>query len=65
VSIQRTLLESAFAAVLRGDAVAATKRKIRQACDRAFALLEGGMRGYGKKKAAVGARPMTPKALPR
>ncbi len=51
-SIQRTLLESAFAAVLRGDAVAPTKRKLRQACDRAFALLEGGMRGYGKKGAA-------------
>jgi len=49
VSIQRMLLESAFAAVLRGDAVAPTKRKLRQACDRAFALLEGGLRGYGKK----------------
>jgi AcrR family transcriptional regulator len=52
VAIQRTLLESATAAALRGDAVASTKRKLRQACDRAFALLEGGMRGYGKKKAA-------------
>ena len=52
VSIQRTLLDSAFAAVLRGDPVAPTKRKLRQACDRAFALLEGGMRGYGKKSAA-------------
>ncbi|MEI9936637.1 MAG: TetR family transcriptional regulator [Pseudomonadota bacterium] len=52
VSIQRTLLESAFAAVLRGDAAASTKRKLRQACDRAFVLLEGGMRGYGKKNAA-------------
>jgi len=49
VSIQRMLLESAFAAVLRGDAVAPTKRKLRQACDRAFALLEGGLRGFGKK----------------
>ncbi len=52
VSIQRTLLESAFAAVLRGDALAPTKRKLRLACDRAFALLEGGLRGYGKKHAA-------------
>ncbi len=52
VSIQRTLLESAGAAALRGDAVASTKRKLRHACDRAFALLEGGMRGYGKKNAA-------------
>jgi len=54
MSIQRTLLESATAAALRGDAVAATKRKLRQACDRAFALLEGGVAGYGKKKAAAG-----------
>ena len=52
VAIQRTLMESAGAAALRGDAVAPTKRKLRQACDRAFALLDGGMRGYGKKKAA-------------
>ncbi|MEI9937401.1 MAG: TetR/AcrR family transcriptional regulator [Pseudomonadota bacterium] len=52
VSIQRMLLESAFAAVLRGDAVVPTKRKLRQACDRAFALLERGLRGYGKKNAA-------------
>ena len=52
VAIQRTLVESACAAALRGDAVASTKRRLRQACDRAFELLEGGMRGYGKKKAA-------------
>jgi AcrR family transcriptional regulator len=52
VAIQRTLMESAGAAALRGDAVASTKRRLRQACDRAFVLLEGGMRGYGKKKAA-------------
>jgi AcrR family transcriptional regulator len=52
VAIQRTLMESAGAAALRGDAVAPTKRRLRQACDRAFELLEGGMRGYGKKKAA-------------
>ena len=50
VAIQRTLVESAGAAALRGDAVASTKRRLRQACDRAFAMLEGGMRGYGKKK---------------
>jgi hypothetical protein len=52
VAIQRTLVESACAAALRGDAVASTKRRLRQACDRAFALLEGGVRGYGKKEAA-------------
>jgi AcrR family transcriptional regulator len=51
VAIQRTLTESARAAALRGDAVASTKRRLRQACDRAFALLDGGVRGYGKKKA--------------
>jgi AcrR family transcriptional regulator len=51
VAIQRTLMESAAAAALRGDAVVSTKRRLRQACDRAFVLLEGGMRGYGKKKA--------------
>jgi AcrR family transcriptional regulator len=51
VAIQRTLVESACAAALRGDAVASTKRRLREACDGAFALLEGGVRGYGKKKA--------------
>jgi AcrR family transcriptional regulator len=50
VAIQRTLLESASAAAMRGDAVAPTKRRLHLACDRAFVLLEGGMRGYGKKK---------------
>jgi AcrR family transcriptional regulator len=52
VAIQRTMIESASAAALRGDAVASTKRRLRQACDRAFVLLEGGLRGYGKKKGA-------------
>ena len=51
VAIQRALMENARAAALRGDAVAPTKRRLRQACDRAFALLEGGVRGHGKKKA--------------
>jgi len=51
VAIERTLIESASAAALRGDALAPTKRRLRDACDRAFALLEGGMRGYGRKKA--------------
>jgi AcrR family transcriptional regulator len=49
VAIERTLMETARAAALRGDAVTSTKRRLRQACDRAFVLLEGGMRGYGKK----------------
>ena len=52
VAIQRILMESAAAAALRGDAVAPTKRRLRQTCDRAFALLEEGLRGFGKKKAA-------------
>jgi AcrR family transcriptional regulator len=51
VAVQRRLIESAGAAALRGDAVASTKRRLRQACDRAFVLLEGGIRAYGKKKA--------------
>ncbi len=50
VAIQRTLMESAGAAALRGDAVASTKRTLRLACDRAFVLLGGGLRGYGKRK---------------
>jgi len=58
VAIQRTLIESAGAAALREDAVASTKRRLRRACDRAFVLLEGGMRGYRKKKAAGSRRPM-------
>ena len=53
VAIQRTLIESARAAALRGDAVASTKRRLRHACDRAFALLDSGVHGYGKKKAGV------------
>jgi AcrR family transcriptional regulator len=51
VAIQRTLMENARVAALRGDPVASTKRRLRQTCDRAFALLEGGVRGYGRKKA--------------
>jgi hypothetical protein len=51
VAIQRLLLEGARNAALRGDGVASTKRKLRQTCDRAFALLDGGVRAYGKKKA--------------
>src|SRR5580698_402974 len=35
VAIQRMLMESASAAALRGDAVASTKRRLRQACDHA------------------------------
>jgi AcrR family transcriptional regulator len=54
VAIQRTLIEGARAATLRGDAVAPTKRRLRRACDRAFGLLEGGVRGYGKKKKGAG-----------
>jgi AcrR family transcriptional regulator len=56
VAIQRTLMERAGAAALRKDAVAPTKRRLREACDRAFVLLEGGLRGYGKKAAGRGGR---------
>jgi len=47
LSIERMLMDDARAAVLRGDASAAAKRRIRRTCDRAFELLEGGVRGYG------------------
>jgi len=52
MAIERALMESARAAALRGAAVSSTKRKLRQECDRAFALIEGGVRGYGKKSPA-------------
>jgi AcrR family transcriptional regulator len=51
VAIQRMLVEDAATAALRGDGLASTRRRLRRACDRAFELLEGGARGYGKKKA--------------
>jgi AcrR family transcriptional regulator len=47
VSIERMLMEDARAAVLRGDAVGAAKGRLSRACDRAFELLESGVRGYG------------------
>jgi AcrR family transcriptional regulator len=53
MAIVRTLIEILRAAALRGEAVAPTKRRLRQACDRAFGLLERGVRGYGKKKATA------------
>ncbi len=51
VGIERTLLECARAAALRGDGLASTKRRLKQVCDRGFALLDGGVHGYGKKTA--------------
>jgi hypothetical protein len=47
-SIERLLMEDARAAILRADAAAA-KRKLRRTCDRAFELLEPGVRGYGRR----------------
>jgi AcrR family transcriptional regulator len=47
VSIERMLMEDARAAVLRGDAFGAAKRRLSRACDRAFELLDSGVRGYG------------------
>ncbi len=49
ISIERMLMEDARAAVLRGDASAAVKRRLRRTCDRAFELLESGVRGYGRR----------------
>jgi len=47
--ICRMLLEDLTAAVLRGDPVTVAKRRLRKTCDRAFELLESGVRGYGRK----------------
>jgi hypothetical protein len=42
-------MENARAAILRGDASAKAKRRLRRTCDRAFELLESGVRSYGSK----------------
>jgi hypothetical protein len=42
-------MDEARAAVLRGDPSATVKRRLRLICDRAFELLEGGVRGYGRR----------------
>jgi AcrR family transcriptional regulator len=49
IAIERLLMEDARAAVIRGDASAAAKRALRRTCDRAFELLESGVRGYGRR----------------
>jgi AcrR family transcriptional regulator len=49
ISIERMLMEEARAAVLRGDTAAVVRRKLRRTCDRAFELLESGVRGYGRQ----------------
>ena len=49
LAIERMLMDDARAAVLRGDASPAAKRKLRRTCDRAFALLEHGVRDYGRR----------------
>lgn len=51
LAIERLLMADARAVILRGDASAAVKtaakRKLRRTCDRAFDLLEHGVRSYG------------------
>jgi AcrR family transcriptional regulator len=47
VSIERMLIEDARAAALRGDTIGAAKRRLSRSCDRAFELLDSGVRGYG------------------
>jgi AcrR family transcriptional regulator len=49
VAIEKMLIEDGRAAVLRGDPVPAAKRRIRRTCDQAFALLESGVRRYGRR----------------
>jgi AcrR family transcriptional regulator len=50
LALERMLTEDARAAILRGDASAAAKRRLRRTCDRAFELLESGVRGYGRRR---------------
>ena len=52
ISIERLLIEEARAAVIRGDASPAAKRALRRTCDRAFELLEKGVRSYGRRSRA-------------
>lgn len=52
LSIERILMDDARAAVLRGDAPVAAKRRLRRTCDHAFELLENGVRGYGRRNDA-------------
>ena len=52
LAIERMLMDDARAAILRGDAAATAKRRLRRTCDRAFELLESGVRGYGRRDAA-------------
>ncbi|HET9960390.1 MAG TPA: TetR/AcrR family transcriptional regulator [Polyangiaceae bacterium] len=49
LAIERVLMEDARAAVLRGDSPAKMKRGLRRTCDRAFELLDSGVRDYGRK----------------
>jgi AcrR family transcriptional regulator len=49
VAIEQVLMEDARAAILRGDSVGTAKRRLRRTCERAFELLEGGLRGYGRR----------------
>lgn len=51
VAIERMLMEEARAAALRGDSLRTAQRRIRRSCDQAFALLESGIRGYGRREA--------------
>ncbi len=52
VTIERALLDEARAAILRGDSAPVVKRHLRRTCDRAFELLDGGVRGYARADAA-------------
>jgi AcrR family transcriptional regulator len=47
ISIEKMLAEDGRAAVLRGEAIGAARRRLRRTCDQAFTLLESGVRGYG------------------
>jgi AcrR family transcriptional regulator len=49
VAIERLLLEDARSGALRGDAIGPAKRRLRRACNRAFAIFEDGVQGYGRR----------------
>jgi AcrR family transcriptional regulator len=51
IAIERMLVEEARTVVLQGQALGPAKRRLRRACDRAFELLEAGLRQYGRKPA--------------
>jgi hypothetical protein len=55
VAIVRMLMVDARAAVRRDDMGVSTKRRLRQTCDRAYALLVSGVGTFGARPSTMGA----------